>query len=277
MTSRTLPQGQSVMETRYKKISEENQKQIETSTIGQAENPVWMKQRLGRLTASFFGEVIRRKNTTPCAALVKRILYPTKINAPSVRWGSEHEPTARKEYMTKTGNFVRECGLYVDESHPWLAASPDGVIFCPRDNTQGLLEIKCPYTAGATLKISPVEAATHKDCKGFCSALQGNELRLKESHKFYYQVQGQLHITKFQWCDFVIWTPSGMYIERIRRDDDFWTDSMFPKLKYFFFNCLLPGIASPRHPRNMAIREPQGVSLKRKRAVKGKCEKRRKV
>jgi len=31
---------------------------------------------------------------------------------------------------------------------------------------------------------------------------------------------------------------------------------MFPKLKMFFFNCLLPELVDPRHSRSMPIRNP---------------------
>lgn len=36
------------------------------------------------------------------------------------------------------------------------------------------------------------------------------ELKLKTSHDYYYQVQGQLHITDRKYCYFAVWTPKGI-------------------------------------------------------------------
>ena len=51
----------------------------------------------------------------------------------------------------------------------------------------------------------------------------GNDFHLKNNN-YYYQVQGQMHITQRTWCDFVIWTPqaSEMVVERIAYDSQFW-------------------------------------------------------
>lgn len=34
---------------------------------------------------------------------------------------------------------------------------------------------------------------------------------------------------------------------------------MFPKLKQFYFNCLLPELVDPRYPRSMEIRNPNYI------------------
>ena len=42
---------------------------------------------------------------------------------------------------------MEPCGLYVDSSEPWLAASPGGIVFEAFQNNMyriGCLEIKCP-------------------------------------------------------------------------------------------------------------------------------------
>jgi hypothetical protein len=40
---------------------------------------------------------------------------------------------------------VFQVGLVVDQSRPWLAASPDGVIINTDGTPETLLEIKCPH------------------------------------------------------------------------------------------------------------------------------------
>ena len=246
-----------VMKHQYGPISKQTQRHIETETLGQAENPAWMKHRRQRITASLFGDVVRRMEKTPCAKLVKCILYSNGniSHKKEIRWGRENEHVARQDYMKKTGNFVRQCGLFVHVNDPWLAASPDGIVLA-KDGTQGLLEIKCLYKA-YTYDLTPEEASVHPECKkSMCSVFVGGQAKLKETHNYYYQIQGQLEIAEYDWCDFVLWTPKGISIQRIKRDKSLWQNRMLPKLRNFFIRCVLPEIASPRHPRKMAIREP---------------------
>jgi hypothetical protein len=45
-------------------------------------------------------------------------------------------------FLDISSEAIKDCGLFISEHHPFLAASPDGVI-----GDDGLIEIKCPYTA----------------------------------------------------------------------------------------------------------------------------------
>ena len=74
-------------------------------------------------------------------------------------------------------------------------------------------------------------------------------------HKYFYQVQGQLNITGRNYCDFVVWTPKDMFIERIEKCVQFWEQEMLPHLITFYTNCLLPEIVDPRKHRSMEIRD----------------------
>jgi hypothetical protein len=47
-------------------------------------------------------------------------------------------------------------------------------------------------------------------------AFSDEELILKKNHAYFYQIQGQLHITKRKVCYFVIWTPLGIYVEQVK-------------------------------------------------------------
>jgi hypothetical protein len=79
---------------------------------------------------------------------------------------------------------------------------------------------------------------------------------INTNHKYYYQVQGQLHVTGRRFGIIAYWTNKGLKYETIERDDIFWDNKMFPKLEMFFFNCLLPELVNPRHSRSMPIRNP---------------------
>lgn len=79
--------------------------------------------------------------------------------------------------------------------------------------------------------------------------------RLKRKHPYYYQIQGQLNITKREFCDLVIYNGKEIAVEKIIRDDDLWKDVMLPKLQAFYLNCILPEIIDARIPRDMTIRK----------------------
>jgi len=55
-----------------------------------------------------------------------------------------------------------------------------------------------------------VEGCRTKKIK-FLSVNNSDELQLKKTDIYYYQVQGQLHVANKQTCYFVVWTPKGKY------------------------------------------------------------------
>ncbi|KAF0693152.1 Uncharacterized protein FWK35_00037847, partial [Aphis craccivora] len=65
-------------------------------------------------------------------------------------------------------------------------------------------------------------------------------------HIYYYQVQGQLHITNRQFCYFIVWTPKGICVDKIERDNEFWKNKMEVMLSEFYLNYLLPELINPQ-------------------------------
>ena len=82
---------------------------------------------------------------------------------------------------------------------------------------------------------------------------------LKKQNSYYYQIQGQLHITRRNWCDFVVWTPSvtidDLFVERIYYDDSLWSNTIYPQLHRFHMGSMLPELASPWYVSGQEIRE----------------------
>jgi len=83
-----------------------------------------------------------------------------------------------------------------------LAASLDGLI----DNA-GIVEIKCP----ASIKDKTPEEAFENKKLNFMS-LKDGILKLKTTHSYYFQVQGQLKILEKNYCYFVVWIPKGIVL-----------------------------------------------------------------
>ncbi len=139
-----------------------------------------------------------------------------------MRYGRDNEPIARAAYqqmMRNSGHpeLTTFCsGFVIDRTNPWLGCSPDDLVSDPDHECEpGVVEYKCPSSAAS---MTPEEAAVK--LKNFClqKSKTTDEVKLKQSHNYYYQVQGTMAITGRKWCDFVVWTPSKLYVERIRAD-----------------------------------------------------------
>ena len=101
---------------------------------------------------------------------------------------------------------------------------------------KGVLEIKC---SAVLEKINPedISKLPIKQSKNLCFSVVNGVPRLKRTHKYYYQVQLQIVICGVLFCDFVIWSPKGMSVERIMKDDEFIQSVL---LQRFHRNVLLP-------------------------------------
>ena len=133
-------------------LTKEEAMEIESATRDQAGNDQWRNERRKRITASKVGGIIKMRKATKRSSRVKELLYSTFRGNQATRYGMEMEETARIEYTTHQQQnkhpevSVTNCGLFVSNDCPWLAATPDGVVQDPSEQTSslGLLEIKKP-------------------------------------------------------------------------------------------------------------------------------------
>ncbi|CAG9763623.1 unnamed protein product [Ceutorhynchus assimilis] len=156
-------------------------------------------------------------------------------------WGI-NEKTAIVKYEQINNVTVDRCGLFIDPNHPFLGASPDGLI-----GEKGIIEVKYLPSIKGKLVASEVR---------HCYSIINNEIKLKQNHNYFYQVQGQLNITNRDFCDFVIYTDDDFHIERINIDRELWSTTMLPKLTTFYVNSILPEIVDGRVPRGLKVRDP---------------------
>ncbi|XP_033729759.1 uncharacterized protein LOC117318941 [Pecten maximus] len=233
-------------------VSKEQIEEVAKLTTGQRTNHLWALVRKNRLTASNFGLVlaaIRRKRFPP--SLFKQIFASYNLaTKDAILWGTSSEAVAREKYCSYGDAVVEETGVWLHESGV-LGASPDGIIrraathnYCHQvaeltDILEGMrlkpeiLEIKCPFSA-RNMTISEAIGSI-KDFYLEYQAHEGKQLyRLKENHKYYDQVQGQLHIMNKSACDFVVWTTKDIAIVRILQDSN-WTPNI-AELKDFYFS-----------------------------------------
>lgn len=166
------------------------------------------------------------------------------------QYGKEMEAVAVRRYtqmcrLLDIAVDVQQTGLHVHKCYPFLAASPDGIV---KDHTgEGLLEVKCPFSKQG---LTAEDACSDK--RFFCEIVDG-EPTLKKKHS-YYQIQGQLAIAEYKWCDFVVYTAhevpgQDIHIQRIYFDEQFWCNVILPGLLYFYERAILPELLTCRVKR----------------------------
>ena len=160
------------------------------------------------------------------------------------RWGIDHESTAIDQYLLKVkeshdGCQITKAGLFIDPDKPYIAATPDGIIHCDCCGT-GAVEVKCPFNYKDSLPDS--------DEANFCMTKQDGNWMLKRDHVYYYQVQLQLHVCKFSYGDFVLWSQNGILTERIYIDTHF-LESKMDIVRHFFVYAILPEIVGKWYSR----------------------------
>lgn len=118
-------------------VSEQVIRKIENDTRQQRNSPLWYSVRRYRITASVFGNILRRKPSTPPDSLVLSILQPRVFTSAAIEWGVQQEATAIQQYVTfqqchgHSDTYASPCGFHVSKSLPYLGATPDGAVFYP--------------------------------------------------------------------------------------------------------------------------------------------------
>lgn len=124
-------------------LNEQQKKRVDIykHTLDQANSPLWNITRRKLITSSNFGIVCKRRKED-CTKLVSSILNVKILNTPAINHGKISEKLAITKLEQTLNIKVKSCGLVIDANHSFIGSSPDGLI----DN-DGLVEIKCPYTA----------------------------------------------------------------------------------------------------------------------------------
>jgi putative phage-type endonuclease len=152
------------------------------------QSEAWCSARCGKVTGTRFKDLVAGESTATYKNLVINIVCEmitgrqeeTYSNA-TMEAGIETEPIARVEYENLFDIEVKECGFITPDEdhkyHEWVGISPDGII----PGLKGMIEIKCPLMR---THFEYIEAG-----------------KLPAEHR--YQVQGQLFVTGYDYCDFI--------------------------------------------------------------------------
>jgi putative phage-type endonuclease len=146
----------------------------------------WFEARCGRVTGTRFKNLMSAETTASYKDLITNMaceiitgrMEETYSNA-AMEHGIETEPIARGVYEALFDCEVKTTGFITPDEdhkyHEWIGVSPDGLV------DEGMIEIKCP------------QMKTHLEY------IEAGKL----PSEYRYQVQGQLFVTGFPWCDFV--------------------------------------------------------------------------
>lgn len=213
--------------------------EIEKNTRQQSQCKEWYDKRKCRLTASMFGVVVKRRKSIYPKSIVNTITKPSQAKNASCLWGTENEQNALLRYHQYKDdsnlpvNICSSCGLVVNPKWPWLGASPDALISDEREESvYGAVEVKCPASKSG---ISVLEACSDK---AFCLEIIDGKPSLKKKHIYYYQSQGVMAICQLKFLDFVVFTVSDVYVERIYFNEKEW-ECTLPQLTEFYFEYLM--------------------------------------
>jgi len=213
------------------KISQEEARELEEKTQDQSKTKKWFSARKFRLTASKFGEICKATTARDFPKMCETIYDPPTLQTKAILHGKAYEKTAIAQLQKKLGIQVSPAGLYVHPEFPFLGASPDGKV-----GENSVVEVKCPYV-GRNKKIEPcAEIPYLEKCEG--------KVHLKRGHNYYYQIQGQLAISKKEKCYFVIYTFVDFFVEEITLDAMFFEKELVPKLSDFYNSHYRPFVAS---------------------------------
>ena len=253
------------------KYSELELKQIPKITMGQSQNCEWYRQRMGAITASTFGSVMRfiQSGRGNVDRLIKNVQnYEqrsfTKVpqtNVPALKWGLKCESVALKSYqmLMKPHHkdlVINKTGLHVCAEEQFLRASPDGLMSCSCHREKQLVEVKCPWSAR---NIDPCDAVANGTIKYIRE--ENGTFSLIPGHPsgYYEQVQGTMAITGTKRCNFVVWTLAGVLVLPVEFDEDFWADIAKPMLVKFFNDYVVDEILTERVWRGLPLWDYRSV------------------
>ena len=184
------------------KLTVEEASVLQDRTVEQHKSRDWHSARAWRITSSRFGDIISSTSRRNIDKLCESLLHPPALCNPPVLHGRCYESLAAEKFEELTGLKVIKCGIFVNHHYPFLASSPDGLV-----GEDSCLEIKCPFSAKEMKivqgKYFPFLTKTD------------NELVLKQNHKYFYQIQGQMGITGRKSCYFVVYTHKDILIQKI--------------------------------------------------------------
>ena len=186
-------------------VSKEKAIEIFKNTMGQSSNSLWFEERKLRISASKAQRILKAKKDI---TRFKYCFSQNYFDNEAMKYGRETEPIAIKKYEEVMGNVVRESGLIIKNSQPFISGSPDGIIINPEESNRPIiLEVKCPHSL--------------KDSETIDIGYINKNGELKKSHQYYMQIQINLYVSNSLICHFFIYTNNMFKLIVIEKDESY--------------------------------------------------------
>ena len=213
-------------------ITAEQAVDLEKNTRKQALCQTWREERQKRLTASMFGQICKITERRDIDKLCDTIYGTSTFSSAATQHGIIHEKVARKKLEEMESVTVKASGLWVNPDLPFLGASPDGLI-----GDDIIVEIKCPYSGRDEI----IKPGKHFP---YLYQLPDGGLSLVMRSNYYYQIQGQMFLSKRKKCKFVVFTTLDFKVINIELDSEFCSSILLPGLTTFYSSHYKPYLAS---------------------------------
>ena len=128
-------------------VNDSEAKFLEKATKGQTSSSLWYDHRVGRITASQIGKVVKCTEKKFPTSIVNSIMQYKTLNPHilALKWGRQCKARLQGRNGKNHVDFeILPAGLLVSTKYPFLGATPDGLVSCSCCGT-GLLEVKCPH------------------------------------------------------------------------------------------------------------------------------------
>ena len=198
MIMKYTPDNMFLDSMRMESITEAEIIALEFQTRGQSSNSKWTDERSKRLTSSNFGRIVKATVKTDFDKLASSLINTKHINTEAINHGRKYERCAIERYNIDHDVTVQDCGIFVSKDHPYIAASPDGIV-----DSDVLCEVKCPFKArNSDINSQNVPYLLFDD--GCCF--------LDKKHNYYYYTIRfkELLCANRKFCDFIVYTLSDI-------------------------------------------------------------------
>lgn len=212
-------------------------KLIFTNSVAQSESAMWFKERLIRVTASIrpHSIKIRQKNFESLARQFHNNRYKT-VMTQSMACGINTEPEAKSKLSKIMGKKIYKSRLIVWVKQPFLACSPDGLVF--NEENFELIEIKCPSSCAHSEIFNDELGQTHVE---YLIPNSNKKPELKKKHRYYTQIQSSLYVTGLKLCHLFVYSHKQWILLQVVRDNEFLKD-LIPRVENFYFTYFLQGM-----------------------------------
>lgn len=208
----------------------------------------WLSARRGRVTASNFGIVNGTNPYSTKQDYLRIMLWDIKSTGMAMKWGSCHEELAYnilKEFLSSSRVWFETAGIWIAANHPYLGASPDGIIYVvesiERVNdefeilvcTRFLIEIKVPWR---------LRDRKPDECFYDESIIPNTKHAANIPLYYYDQINGNCNLIGLQGCLFFVLSPTGWQLTYLPNDKLYWENKLQPALRAFYYDSVRPSI-----------------------------------